>query len=120
MKISLTKEIRLTKQEFRRTLQSGTRARLADVKIFCKRNSLTEARYAVGVGRKYGNAVQRNRAKRLLREAYRSLTPAIPSGFDIVVIVYEQDAPFELRCIQLEKLLHKLGVLSPQDKNDDL
>ncbi len=33
-----------------------------------------------------GSAVQRNRAKRLLREAMRSLLPAIGPGWDLLLI----------------------------------
>lgn len=37
-------------------------------------------------GRKLGGAVQRNRARRLLREAWRALQPGIGDGHDVVVV----------------------------------
>jgi ribonuclease P protein component len=120
MRISPTKELRLNKQQFRRTLQSGMRARLADMKVFYTKNELTQARYAVGVGKKFGNAVERNYHKRLLREAYRSVQPTIPSGFDIVIIAYEKDIPLSLRSTQLKKLLMKLGIITTKNKHEDL
>lgn len=44
-------------------------------------------RYAVVAGRKSGGAVQRNRLKRVTREALRGLHPELRAGFDLVVII---------------------------------
>jgi ribonuclease P protein component len=43
-------------------------------------------RYTVIAGKRCGKAVQRNRLKRLVREALRGYHPYINSGFDIAVI----------------------------------
>jgi ribonuclease P protein component len=44
-------------------------------------------RYAVVAGRKSGGAVQRNRLKRVTREALRALHPDLRPGHDVVVII---------------------------------
>jgi ribonuclease P protein component len=44
-------------------------------------------RLGIVASRKMGGAVQRNRAKRLLREAFRRNLEALPEGVDLVVIV---------------------------------
>ncbi len=43
-------------------------------------------RLGVSVGRRVGGAVERNRVKRMLREAFWSAAPQLPDGRDFVVI----------------------------------
>jgi ribonuclease P protein component len=45
-----------------------------------------EARLGLSVSRKVGGAVDRNRVKRLLREAFRAEAARLPAGLDVVIV----------------------------------
>jgi len=59
-------------------------------------------RLGVVASRKVGNAVARNRAKRLVREAFRLNQEELPRGIDVVVIVRQGTQLLELRDVAAE------------------
>lgn len=54
--------------------------------VYVRENGLHIPRLGLSVGRKVGGAVQRNRIKRLIREAFRLEASSLPAGFDLVCI----------------------------------
>ncbi|CAN5872712.1 ribonuclease P protein component [soil metagenome] len=84
--------------DFRRVLGSGRRSGRAGLTVVKAPGSAPFPRVGLVVGRKVGNAVRRNRAKRRLRHALTS-TP-LEQGMDYVIIAGPQvvDAPFTDLC----------------------
>jgi len=51
------------------------------------RTDLGMTRFGIATGRRIGGAVVRNRVRRRLREALRSMAPAFQPGWDVLIIV---------------------------------
>ena len=77
--------------------------------LIALQNGLDQPRIAVSAGRAVGNAVKRNRAKRLIRSALQPLLDSISPGWDIVLIARHQivDATFQDTTLALESLLFR-------------
>lgn len=74
------------KRDFERIILGGTKLRYKDLVLWYGQGTPSlPARFAVVVSRKLGPAVVRNRAKRLLREAFRLNRKNIVSGVDIIL-----------------------------------
>jgi ribonuclease P protein component len=74
--------------EFERIQQGGARVPTPTfVLIVSGRSDRGPARLGITASRKIGGAVVRNRAKRLVRVAFRALPELFPPGIDLVVIV---------------------------------
>ncbi len=78
-----------TGREFQRIYRLGGRARGKHLHVVVLQNGLDHSRLGLSVSKRNGNAVRRNRIKRMTREAYRLTRWEIEAkaGFvDIVVI----------------------------------
>jgi len=75
----------LTRSQFERAMRGGMRAVDRRLVLWGRLNALAETRLGITVGKRHGDAVRRNRAKRLLREAFRLSRAQLPGGLDLVV-----------------------------------
>ncbi len=72
--------------EFRRLYRWGVSSGNRYLVMYCRKNKLGYRRLGLTVSVKLGGAVQRNRVKRLLREAYRLHESGFAQGVDIVLV----------------------------------
>jgi ribonuclease P protein component len=111
----LKKEWRVrSNKDFRRIYRAGKAVPGKYLVVFKKENGIDKTRFGFSVSKKIGNAVVRNRRKRLLREISRKYSGYIKKGFDIIVIARAVEDK-KLSFKELEKdyfrLLKKGGLL---------
>ena len=73
-------------RDFDRVYKKGSSRGSRYVVILYRKNGLGYTRTAFVASRKVGNAVTRNRARRLMREAYRSVEAGVSKGYDIIFV----------------------------------
>ncbi len=108
MRKNLTRKERLGKRsDLNNIFASKRQFSCKGARIIFIQNDLTYNRFAIALVRKYGNAVERNRSKRYLREIYRDVKHSIVSGIDIVIILYPGNYSYSERKEQFISLLKR-------------
>ncbi len=60
--------------------------------VYYRRNGRGVNRIGITTGKKVGNAVDRSRARRIIRQAYRECEAFFPKGYDIVIVARDYAA----------------------------
>lgn len=71
---------------FRRLYAKGENAVGRFVVVYARRNGSDRNRLGITTGVKLGHAVERNRARRRIRETYRLNEHCLKQGYDIVIV----------------------------------
>ena len=107
----------LKKMEYKRVLENGAKVVCHEMVVFAIQSQ--SPRLGLVVSRKVGNAVTRNRVKRILREAFRQEINFVRLDLDIVVIARLSAATADFKRVSrslirsLERLGKKLGQNNP-------
>ena len=77
----------LKRGDYRHIYETGRKFSARYFTAFVRRREGEPPRLGITSTRKVGNAVERNRARRLLREVFRKNKQLVPPGIDIVINV---------------------------------
>ena len=109
----LKKNVLRKKSDFSSIYNKGKSVGDRYVVLFYRPNHLPYNRTGFLASKKVGNSVKRNRARRLMKESYRSLAEKLPTGYDFVIIA--RNTISGKKCADVEKSLRsafkKTGVL---------
>ncbi len=72
--------------DFQRAYKKGKSTVTPSVVVYVRRNYTKKTRIGVTTSKKIGNAVKRNRARRVIVAAYEKLAEKMPTGYDIVFV----------------------------------
>src|ERR1700745_707480 len=103
------KSARLRKRpQFLSLSRSGKKSHTPNFVVIHEKNDCGETRLGITVSGKVGNAVVRNRIKRLVREFFRRRRHELAPGLDILIIAKKTAAALSLASVENE-LAKSLG-----------
>jgi len=85
-KVTQRTEIIHKNRDFLNLYRRGKKVGAPYIVVYVRKNRRQYNRLGITVGKKVGNAVKRNHAKRVIRAAYRQAESAIPLGLDIIIV----------------------------------
>lgn len=99
--------------DFRRIYARGKNYVSPLVVVYALKNRTKNVRVGITTSKKVGNAVQRNRSRRVIREAFRALAPRVRPGFDLVLVARGKTPYVKSTDVrrQLERQLQAAGLL---------
>lgn len=99
--------------DFRRIYVRGKSYVSPLVVVYALKNRTKNVRVGITTSKKVGNAVQRNRSRRVIREAFRALAPRVRPGFDLVLVARGKTPYVKSTDVrrQLERQLQAAGLL---------
>lgn len=112
----MNRNFRLTRStDFKRVRRCGKSYAHPLLVLVALPNHGLRTRFAVSASRTVGGAVQRNRAKRMLREALRPLLPQIQPGWDVILLSRAPIVQAPLAKVQegLQSCLRRANLIKP-------
>jgi len=111
-----------SRERFQEVRRKGRSAKHPLAILVYLRNDLPHSRFGFTASRRVGNAVQRNRARRLLRESVRLQLETIEPGWDLVfiarpAIVNKSFRQVDEACKRLLKKARLSPTTPPPQKN---
>ncbi|MBR2133334.1 MAG: ribonuclease P protein component [Eubacterium sp.] len=100
-------------KDFRRIYYRGRSEASSALVTYAVKSRLPHSRVGITSGKKIGGAVQRNRARRLIRAAFSLYEDELCGNWDIVFVARTQTTQVKMQTVaeQMEAQLKKLGVL---------
>lgn len=106
----MKKEYRIKKQnEINAVFKTNKKVHGKHLSIFYELTDEDHFRFAISIGKKYGNAVKRNLAKRRIRSLFRELQDQIPTYLMVITVKPSvHDVSFKELKKDFLKLLNKI------------
>jgi ribonuclease P protein component len=98
---------------FRRLYRIGKSNVTPYFAVYAKKNRLGSNRLGITATKKIGCAVERNRARRVITEAYRLLEDKLPKGFDYVIAARRKAVLVKMQVVKAS-LAKVYGIVDEQ------
>ena len=106
--------------QFHRLYRRGKSSVNPTMVVYAAKNREGFNRLGITAGKKVGGAVERNRAKRRIRELYRLMANQLKNGYDICIVArgYTPDAPYKKLYSDFIKAMKTVEVWQDEETAD--
>lgn len=104
-------------KDFRRLYYRGRCHATETVVVYAQKNRLGSCRYGITTGKKIGNAVTRNRARRIIRVAFAALEPRVGGSYDFVFVARSKTGEVKMQQVlkDMTTAFANIGVINEQN-----
>ncbi len=101
-------------KDFRRLYYKGKSTASPCLVCYVMKNRFGETRVGITSGKKIGNAVKRNRARRVIRAAFSCFEENLNGAYDIVFVARTKTSAVKMQQVkaEMEEQLKAMGVIS--------
>ena len=113
MRKSLTEKEWIKKTEIKQIFREAAAIKDSGFKLLYMKNGTGISRMAVTTPKNYGNAVERNRTRRIIREVFRNIKEQLKhDGYDLLFIVYKKNLEYKDTFSELFSICGQAGILN--------
>lgn len=104
-------------KDFRRLYYRGKSSACDNLVTYCQKNRANGCRVGITTSKKIGNAVERNRSRRVIRAAFAELEPKINGNYDFVFVARSKTSKVKMQDVlnSMTKQFVTLGVIDAED-----
>ena len=117
MKKNLTKKERMKKSDVSRVFEMSLESiKKSCIRLLYCKNGITWNRIAVVLRKGYGNSVERNRARRVIKEIYREIKNSLPQGYDFIFLLTDKITDYRTANMNMVSLFKQAGLMDASGK----
>ena len=104
-------------RDFRRLYNRGKSIASKTLVTYSMKNRSSFCRFGITTSKKIGNAVERNRSRRVIRAAYQELEPRISGNWDFVFVARGLTSRVKMQTVKkdMENHFKAMGVIDEKD-----
>jgi len=106
--------------DFRRLYNRGKAVTDPALVVYYSKNRAGICRIGITTSKKIGNAVERNRSRRVIREAFRKVCPALNPCYDIVVVARSKTKYLKSTYVEevMKRIFENEGMLNSEREEE--
>ncbi len=105
--------------DFRRLYNRGKAVTDPALVVYYAKNRAGICRIGITTSKKIGNAVQRNRSRRVIKEAFRHLCPSVKPCYDFVIVARSRTKYLKSTTVEdvMKRIFMNEGLLITESEN---